>query len=186
MELCNRQWLKLPQTKGGWLNRVGQRFGTRSEVPATNSPIGNLQLHKDPSRKATPALPDFENPHYAISQSVCLGMVTSLALRRLSIPRTHISALGHMVSWPRRSTADNKGWSPLLYPHLCLFSGVCLQLTTHGDGFDSWPAEVCSRPAASAWSFYHIHPDEHSFEEGSRTYPLSMSAPDASRTQTWS
>lgn len=137
-----------------------------------------------PGRKATPALPGFENPHYAISQSVCRGMATSLALRRFSIPRTHISAPGHMVSWPRRSTADTKGCSPLPSPHLCLLSGVCLQLTTHGDGFDSWPAQVCSGSAASVWSSCHIHPDEHSFEEGPQTYPLPMSAPDSSRTQT--
>lgn len=41
-----------PYTKGDRLNRVGHRFGIRSEVPATNSPIGGLQLHKDPGRKA--------------------------------------------------------------------------------------------------------------------------------------
>lgn len=53
VELCNKEVAQAsPYTKGDRLNRVGHRFGIRSEVPATNSPIGGLQLHKDPGRKA--------------------------------------------------------------------------------------------------------------------------------------
>lgn len=53
VELCNKEVAQaFPYTKGDRLNRVGHRFGTRSEVPATNSSIGGLQLHKDPGRNA--------------------------------------------------------------------------------------------------------------------------------------
>lgn len=103
VELCNEEVAQAPPHRGRLAVQGRARFGSRSNVPVTNSFISDLQPHKDPQQKDHPVLPALEKPHYIISQSVCVGMGTSLALRRFSILRTLVSAPGHMVSWPRRT-----------------------------------------------------------------------------------